>query len=561
MNLFSSLIDGAARGWAAIAWRVSQYFQRRAAFDAVEVKIAGPLPERVTPGSLLQARQGSGLTHGRLLALLDGLAADPKIKRVLFHFGPTGLSLARAQEIARALRRLREAGKTLAAYCDTVSGREYLLAAQCDKIVMAPLSVLMLTGLNMEVTFLRGLLDKAGVEPDLLVAGKFKSAAETFTRQTAGEAAREMTEGLLDELFEQLVTDLAAALDKTPAQVKKIIDQGPYTAERALQAGLIHRVAYRDELLAELKIKTKREMISGARYLRLLLRCRQRRAAMLGTPRVALVHLDGAIHEGRGDPARGRPGAGGYIRLFRALARNKEIKAVVLRIASPGGAAGGSDLMRRELQLLAEKKPLVISLGDVGASGGYLIALPGRPVLAERATLTGSIGAFSGKFDLSGLLAKLGIAVDVHRRGAAAGLLSPLDRFSDIERLRMKEILTATYRGFKEAVAAGRGLSKQKVQALAEGRVWTGREAKEKGLIDDLGGLGEALARAKELVGCPAAEPLRLTILPAIPGPWRMLLNWSSGQTRLPEPLSLLAEAREWPRGPWAGLPMRIDIR
>jgi len=557
----SSMIEGIARGWAALAWHLARGVYARAAFDTVEVKISGPLSARVGPGSLLQARQGQNLTHRRLLELFEGLAADPKIKRVIFHFGATGLSLARAQELARALRRLREAGKILAAYCETISAREYLLAAQCEKIYLAPMSVLMLTGLNMEMTFLRGLLDKAGVEPDLLVVGKFKSAAETFTRKTAGEAAREMTEGLLDDLYAQLAADLAAALGKTAAQVKKIIDEGPYTADRAVKAGLIHGAGYRDRLLADLEIKGAGTIVSGAKYLRLLLRRRQRRARMLATPRVALVHLDGTIHEGRGDPTRGRPGAGGYVRLFRALTHNKEIKAVVLRVASPGGVAGGSDLMRHELQLLAKKKPLVVSLGDVGASGGYLVALPGRPVLAENATLTGSIGVFAGKFDLSGLLAKVGVSVDTHRRGAAAGLLSPLDRFSDVERRRMKEILTATYRGFKDAVAEGRDLSKRQVQAAAEGRVWTGREAKEKGLIDDIGGLGEALARAKELVGCPAAEPLRLDILPAVPGPWRMLLNWSGGQALLPEPLHLLTEAREWTRGPYAGLPMRIEIK
>jgi protease IV len=561
LKFVGTLLRSVARSWAGLIWNISEQIQRRAKYDTVEINMAGGYPERRIPSSPLDLMRPGGTTHRHLLEMIDHLAVDPKVKRVIVSLGAMNMGLARLQEIARALDRLRAAGKELVATMDsTVSTRDYLLAACCERRVMAPSAMLSLTGLSMELTFFKGLLDKADVEPDLLVAGKFKSATEPFTRKSSSEAAREMTEGLLDELFSQLTADLAESLGKSPAQVKKLIDGGPYTAERAAKAGLIDKVQYRDELLTEQKIKESR-IVRGGRYQRFKVRHQRRRARMTDAPAVALVHVTGTIREGRGDPSRGVLGAKGYVKLFRRLRKNKDVGAVVVRISSPGGAAGGSDLMRRELARLVEKKPVIVSLGDVAASGGYMLAVAGKTILTERGTLTGSIGVIGGKFDVSGLLAKFGIGVESHHRGEAAGIFSGTSKFNKIERRRMTEIIGATYASFKTAVAEGRGLSEKKVQALAEGRVWTGREALAKGMVDDLGGIGEALRRAKKLAGGVEGEPVRLLELPALPSPFKMMMSLGDTSTRLPAPLGKLDEYRELARGPFAGLPFSIRIK
>jgi protease-4 len=495
-----------------------------------------------------------------LLELLDLAARDGKIKTVICRIRPGGMGLARTQEVGRALDRLRAAGKKTAALIENAGTREFLLAARCEKRWIAPTGLLSPTGLNMEMTYLRGLLDKAAVEPDLLVAGKFKSAAETFTRTGASEAAREMTDGLLDNLYAQVVADLAEALGKTPAQVRKLIDGAPYTAARALKAGLVERVGYRDEMLKELEVKNTR-LVPGGHYWRVYARRIHARAVLVGAPVVALVHLSGAIREGRGDPARGVFGASSYVKLLRRLARDKHTKAVVLRVSSPGGSATGSDLIRRELEKLAGEKPLIVSLGDVAASGGYYVAVPGKKVLVERGTLTGSIGVIAGKFDLSGLYAKFGVRIEAHRRGQAAGIFSPTGRFSKIERTRMEEVLGAMYREFKQAVAAGRKLSPERVDELAEGRVWTGTEALSAKLADDVGGVNEALRIAKLEAGGVEGEPAHIVEYPVIPGPLKMLMSLGAA-TRDPFPLSLpgLEIAQAIAAGPYMGLPFELKI-
>jgi protease-4 len=561
VNPIQSLWKALKRCGAAVYWQITGFTWGRAVYDTVEIDLRGGLPERRLPGSLLDLRRHTGLTHRSLLELLDYLAADPKVKRVMLQIGPLNTGLARLQEVGRALDRLREAGKTLIAQLDTVGLREYLLAARCQERVLLPNSMLLITGLNMEIRYFRGLLDKLAVAPDLLVAGKFKSAAETFMRKNASEAAREMTDGLLDDLYAQIVDDLAGALGKTPAQVKKIIDAGPYTPARAVKAGLVHRLAYRDELLKQLEIKNERRLVRGERYLHFRQRRDHARAVMIDAPVVAVVYLSGTIREGQGDPSRGMPGAAGYIKLLRRLRRNKTIRAVVLRITSPGGAAGGSDLIRREVQNLAAKKPVIISMGDVAASGGYMIAVGGKSLLAERATLTGSIGVIAGKFDISGLLEKLGIGLDTFQRGAAAGLFSSTSTFNELERKRMGEIISATYQSFKDLVAESRGFEKKQIDPIAEGRVWTGQQAREHKLIDEYGGIGDALRKARQAAGGREGEPIRLIEGPAFPSPWRLLRSLTSTGMNLPVELRELAEMRELSGKPFAGLPFTLRIR
>jgi protease-4 len=553
------LANTLGRAWAAVYGSAAHWAQRRAAYDTVEVVLSGRLPERWLPSMPFEFPRLGRMTHRRLIMLLDALAADPKVKRIILQIGPLSVGLARLQEIARALDRLKTAGKTLYALFDSLHTREYVLAARCHHRWMVPTGTLSLTGLRLEVAYWRGLLDKADVEADLLVAGKFKSAAEPFTRQSAGELTRAQTEGLLGGLYEQVLDDLAAGLGRKKDQVAKLVDGGPYTAARALDTKLIDRLGYRDELLAELQIKDERRVVRGHRYLRLVEHRSAARARLKQTPIVALVHLSGMIRDGRGEPTQGTVGALGYVRLLRRLRLWKDVKAVVLRVASPGGVAGGSDLIRRELAKLAEAKPVVVSLGDVAASGGYLVAVGAPVILAERGTLTGSIGVIAGKFATGGLLNKFGVHVEVYQRGAAAGIFSGVTRFTAVERRRMKEILTAAYGSFKQAVAEGRKLAAAEVEGLAEGRVWNGVEAAERKMIDEIGGLREALDKAKQSAGCPPHEPARLLEWPVPPSPWRMLWSLNAAQ-RLPAPVSWLMDLHSLTGQPFAGLLFRLRV-
>ncbi len=559
MKLWRSIKDFFARLWASFTWHITGRIAQRTTFDALEIDLSGSFPEHRLPTSPLALRRPGRLTHRALIELFRYAAADPQVKKVILRIGPLPVGMGRLQEIARAIDGLKAAGKTLVAHLDSVGLREYLLAARCQRRAMNPTAVLAVTGLNMEVTYLRGLLDKADVEADLLVAGKFKSAAETFTRTGAGDASRAMTEGLLDDLYAQIVGDLAAALGKPAKKIEKLIDGGPYSAERALKEGLVDRLAYRDELLAELEIKDERRVAAGWRYWKFMRRRETARARMIGAPRLALVHLTGAIREGRGDASGGSLGALNYVKILRRLRRDNSVKAVVLRIDSPGGAAGGSDLIRREAATLAAKKPLVISMGDVAASGGYLAAVAGGTIFAEGATLTGSIGVIAGKFAVAGLLGRLGVNVEAHRRGAAAGIFSGLGKFSALERRRMTEVLGAAYASFKKAVAQGRKMDDAQVDEIAEGRVWTGREALARKMIDRVGGVGDAMAEAQRLAGCPAGEPARWLEFHELPSPWRMLRSFSGASVELP-PLRFVQDLREFAAGPYAGLPFRIRI-
>lgn len=565
MGLFSAIYELLARLWAVLHLAFTGFFLRRARYRAIEIKLAGSFPERWIPSSPLEYMRRPRMTHFDLLTLLDLVAADEKIQTVLLRIGPTSLGIARTQEIARALARVKAAGKTLVALIETASTREMLLAALCDRRVIVPAGMISLTGLNMETMFFRGLLDKGDVKPDLLVAGKFKSAAETFTRKTAGQAAREMTDGLLDGLYAQIIVDLAEALGKSKAQVKRLVNGGPYTPPRAKKAGLVDTIAYRDELLADLGLnKSHAVPLAGRAYLRMMKRRANADARLRRAPQIAVVHVRGTIREGQSDMSGGNPAAAGYVKILRRLRRDKKFAAVVLRISSPGGAAMGSDLIRREVQRVADKKPVIVSLGDIAASGGYMIAVGGAKILCERGTLTGSIGVIAGKFDLSGLLAKMGVSIDRHRRGAAAGIWSTMGRFSKIERQRVEETLTHIYGEFKGAVAAGRKLSAKKVDALAEGRVWTGSEAVQAKLADELGGIGEAVRLAIDAAGGDSRESARLVEFPLVPGPLKTLM--SIGATAKTAPLALLDQglierARLIAAGPFAGLPFDLKIR
>src|SRR5690606_184763 len=328
--------------------------------------------------------------------------------------------LARAEEMRAALERFRETGRKVVVYADELGLSGYWVALGAASVRLAPTGALNVSGVAMEFTLLEGVLDRAGVQAQLLARGKYKSMREQFTASRMSEANREMLTSLVTDLNAQLVERVATARGKSPEEVQRAIDSGPFRAEEALGHGLIDQTQYPDQLLDELGAEDGKLQALGA-YRR---RLRRRRLAPRRAARVALVNISGTIRSGHDRPGPNGPRATGhrsFRQVLRRMAKSPKIRAIVLRVDSPGGSALASDLMWRELNLAAKKKPMLVSMVNVAASGGYYTsALQGVPLWASPNTLTGSIGVVGGKFEFSGLLAKLGIARETIASGPHA---------------------------------------------------------------------------------------------------------------------------------------------
>ena len=418
------------------------------------------------------------------------------------------------QEIRDAVVDFKESGKPIVAHLEFGMGQAYYLATACDEIFMSPTSPLMLVGVASYEFFFRDTLDKVGIEADMLAAGDYKTAINTYTESAFTPEHREATEALSRDFYEQLVDGIAEGRGMTRARVREVIDQGPFVAGDAVSLGLVDGLVYEDELLDRLSPDDVAGRLDFATYDRV-----EPQSLGLGTgPRIAVVYVEGAINFGSSTP--GLPGSarmvgsGTMSEAIRDARNDPSIEAIVLRIDSPGGAATAADIIWRELSLAREQKPLVVSMGDVAASGGYYIAAPAHAIVAQPGTLTGSIGVFSGKFAAAGAFDKLGVGVDGVTFGAQADILSPVDRFSDAARAAMQAQVDDIYERFLQVVAEGRAMSRDEVHAVAQGRVWTGRQALVRGLVDELGGLRRAVLLAQEQAGIGAEEEVSLVPYP-----------------------------------------------
>ena len=418
------------------------------------------------------------------------------------------------QEIRDAVVDFKESGKPIVAHLEFGMGQAYYLATACDEVFMSPTSPLMLVGVASYEFFFRDTLDKVGIEADMLAAGDYKTAINTYTESAFTPEHREATEALSRDFYEQLVDGIAEGRGMTRARVREVIDQGPFVAGDAVSLGLVDDLVYEDELLDRLSPDDVAGRLDFATYDRV-----EPQSLGLGTgPRIAVVYVEGAINFGSSTP--GLPGSarmvgsGTMSEAIRDARNDPSIEAIVLRIDSPGGAATAADIIWRELSLAREQKPLVVSMGDVAASGGYYIAAPAHAIVAQPGTLTGSIGVFSGKFAAAGAFDKLGVGVDGVTFGAQADILSPVDRFSDAARAAMQAQVDDIYERFLQVVAEGRAMSRDEVHAVAQGRVWTGRQALVRGLVDELGGLRRAVLLAQEQAGIGAEEEVSLVPYP-----------------------------------------------
>ena len=490
------------------------------------LKLQGDLEELSTNpfDSLLQ----EPVTMRGVAAALRAAKTDPRITGVLLRPVQAPALWGKVQELRDALVDFRSSGKPLVALLEFTGDREYVLASTASRVVLVPSGQLNLTGLASYQVFLRGTFDLIGAQPDLLHIGDYKTAVNTFTEKGFTPAHREMTASLNHDAFDQLVSAVASARKKTVPDVRSLIDEGPMLPDSALQHGLVDDVAYYDEIGTTSGLGDRFTEVPLEQYLTVMPGPRP----SLSAPKVAVLYAVGTIVSGNGGSgATGTEvGSDKLTEYIRDVRNDDSIKAVVLRVDSPGGSTVASDVIWRELMLLRARKPLVVSMSDLAASGGYYIAMPGHVIVAQPGTLTGSIGIFSGKFVTGGTYNKLGMNIESVSEGRYAEMYSPTRVFNEPEREKIEEQMQAFYDQFVEKVAESRASTPEKIDAIAQGRVWTGRQAKERGLVDELGGLPRALAIAQQRAGIDKDTTVQVVVYPPKPSVFEALSTLGGAQ-------------------------------
>ncbi len=505
------------------------------------LELSGPIVE-LKAFSLFSGMEGKELSA--VEKKLDDLAADKHVKGLLIRAGEMAMSMAAAEELRAALIRFKGEGKRrLLCHTEQISNVSYYVLSACDSIGLAPTGMLMVSGTAAMPIHIKGLLDKLGLQPDFLHVGAFKGAAEPLTRDSPSPEMRQTLQAIIDRAYESMVTAIAEGRKLEPAAVEKLIDTAVFHDQDAVKAGLADAVAifenYRDQNLdgaewkvIRLKKLDKPDMTKLMRFVGLMPPARP------WQPHVAVVHAVGSVIDGEGGGilgARQEIASHTLAAALRALAADDNVKAVVFRIDSGGGSALASELIWTAVAEVRAKKPVVVSMAGVAASGGYYIACGANKIYALDNTLTGSIGVVFGKLAIKGTLDKLGVTVHPMARGKRALMFSLLDPWTADERTTVMGTMEAVYKTFVDHVAAGRGKSYDDIHAIAQGRVWTGTDAKERGLVDEIGGLRAAIAEARKLGNVD--EDVDLEIYP--PEPTLMDIVNSFGSVQSPVGLEM----------------------
>jgi protease-4 len=485
------------------------------------VRPGGSLLEVLPDDVVGQVLGGDATTVRGFVESLQKARRDPRITSVLLL--PATLELpfwGKVQELRDAIVDFRRSGKTVVAFLEYGGDREYYLASAADRVFLLPSSPLDLTGIASYEVFLRGALDKLGAFPDFVHVGAYKTAVNQFTEKSFTPEHREMTESLNRDLYEQLVRGIAEARKKTPDEVRRLLDEGPFTPEAARQAGLVDELAYLDQLddrVAALKLGDEsRDRVEEQDYRRVT----PRSLGVRPQSRIAVLYASGVIASGVStqDTVNGAVvGSDTMVEQLERIRDDDSIKAIVLRVDSPGGSAVASDVIWRELAITRDQKPsrpLIASMSDLAASGGYYISMPAQVIVAQPGTLTGSIGIFGGKVAIGDTLEKIGVNVESVQSGRNATLSSPFEPFTPEQRTKLQAYMESFYDGFVKKAAESRHSTPEQIHAVAQGRVWTGRQARERGLVDELGGLDRAVAIAKSRAGIPADEDVELVTYP-----------------------------------------------
>lgn len=498
------------------------------------------------------------------LQRMERAGRDDDLDAVILHINGPSIGWAKLHELRTGIQKMRQKGRKVYAWMESATTKDYLLATACDEIVLPESGMLMMPGLRAEISFYKNLFDMLAIQPQMLRVGEFKSAAEPYSRSEMSPAFREEMEAILDDYYRQIVEMIAQSRKLTPEQVKAVIDVGLHSATDAKKLGLIDRVGYEDSITdtikgdrkeAEVKfskgygkkkIDTDFSGITGMAKMMNLMMGVEPTTRKSSAPKIAIINAVGPIVSGNsqadfmGDESMGSTT---MIKAIRQARDDATVKAVVLRVDSPGGSALASDLMWHELETLDGKKPFVVSMGDVAASGGYYIAMGADRIFAEPGTLTGSIGVVGGKLAFEKFYEKIGITTSVVQRGKNSGVLSMTTPFSDAERDTMQKMLNDIYAQFTTKAAAGRKMDVEKLEKMARGRVYTGAQALQLGLIDEIGTLADAIAHAKKAAGLDPEQKLERLDLPKPISPFEQLFGPAD-----PGAASLKAASSAWLR-------------
>jgi protease-4 len=501
--------------------------------------------------------------------VLDGLrraADDPRVRALVAKVGSARLGLARAQEIRDAVTAFRRRGKPAVAWAETFGEfgpgmLPYYLATAFDEIWLQPSGDVGMTGISVEERFLCEALDKIGIEPELGQRHEYKNAANVFMERGFTPPHREASARLAASLAEQFVEGIAAGRGRPAEEIRALIDRSPVLGPDALDAGLVDHLGYRDEVYAAVRrrVGDEAQLQYVGRYARASAKERLRRLTKRSEPKLAFIQGSGGIRLGRSrrSPFIGaQMGADTITAAFRAATRADDVAAIVFRVNSPGGSYVASDAIWREV-LLAQRagKPVVVSMGDFAASGGYYVAMAADSIVAQPGTLTGSIGVLGGKPVVAGLLEKLGIGHDAVAEGAHARMFSTVSPFTESEWALVDRWLDRVYGDFVAKVAEGRKMSRERAHELARGRVWTGADAREHGLVDELGGVELATDIARSRAGLPPRAEPELRMFPKV-RPIDRLRPAQSSEDPAAASAALFAES--W--GPMAALAARLRL-
>ncbi|XP_010537423.1 PREDICTED: serine protease SPPA, chloroplastic [Tarenaya hassleriana] len=509
-------------------------FEKRSAWESFVLKlrmlIAFPW-QRVRKGSVLtmklrgqitdqlKSRFSSGLSLPQICENFIKAAYDPRVAGIYLHIDPLSCGWGKVEEIRRHISDFKKSGKFVVGYINICGVKEYYLGCACDELYAPPSAYSFLYGLTVEASFLGGVFEKVGIQPQVERIGKYKSAGDQLARKNISEENYEMLSCLLDNIYGNWLDGVSNSTGKKREDIENFINQGVYNVEKLKEEGFIKDILYDDEVISMLKerLGVKKDknlpMVDYKKYSGV----RKWTVGLTGgRDQIALIRASGSISRVKSPLSTPSSGviAEQLIEKIRSVRESKRYKAAIIRIDSPGGDALASDLMWREIRLLAEKKPVIASMSDVAASGGYYMAMAANAIVAENLTLTGSIGVVTARFTLAKLYEKIGLNKETISRGKYAELLAADQRpFKPEEAELFAKSAQHAYQLFRDKAASSRSMPSEKMEEVAQGRVWTGKDAHSHGLVDALGGLSRAVAIAKQKANIPLGRKVTVVEL------------------------------------------------
>jgi len=559
--MFFALVAVAAFG-ALFFFEMFQPPVRLAGENLLVINLSGPVEENPPADFFYAYLFGTKqMTMHDFWSNLRKAAVDRKIRAVLLRLNLLECDWAKIEEMRRAVLDFRASGKKVFAYIEEGPDfdKEYYLATACDRIVLHPLGWLGINGLGGYVTFFKTTLDKLGIKAEFEHIEEYKTAYNIFTEKGFTPAHKEETESILSDIFNGYVATSAKARNLAESEFRSLIDKAFFHGQEAIEAGLVDECLYEDEL--ELLISGRGHPLPKVGF-HDYTRIKPRSLGLETGSKIALIYATGTIMPGEGFYQV--LGSASLSRRLRQARLDRSVKAVVMRIDSPGGSSVASDIIWREVELTRREKPVIVSMSDLAGSGGYWIAMPASKIVAEPQTLTGSIGVLAGKFSVAGLMDKIGITTERVTFGSKADIFSPYRSLTTEERKIIRAEIEWIYDAFLDKVAQGRKMTREEVNEVGKGRVWTGRQAKEIGLVDELGGLTEAIELAKKEAGIPGDENVRFDVWPRKQTFWQKLVKAGDLGTKIPvkdkleksiDIIRFMSTARAW-----ALMPLGFEI-